>query len=105
LNDEEYKPFIDKVVSFIANKFFYPYIIILWIGIIILFFNKTIGGFIIGILTIVTSVVYIIYDIHISHKRYKLEKEIKKEIDISKYFDNVKYDLYNEEDVEEFKKQ
>lgn len=28
----------------------------------------------------------------------KQEKEIKKEINISKYFDNVKYDLYNDGD-------
>ena len=99
MDKKEYKPpFIDRLLSFIVNKFFYPCMIVLWIGIVVVLFNKTIGGFIIGILGLIVAILYILYTVCDIYRKYKTEKEIKKSIDISKYFDDVKYELYNDED-------
>ena len=75
------------------------------IGIVLIFFNRVAAVIIIGFCAILYLLLYSINNVYTRHKEKKIDKEFREALDISKYFDNVKYDLYNEEDVEEFKKQ
>ena len=75
------------------------------IGIVLIFFNRVAAIILIGFCTLLYLLMYFIYSAYNRHREEKIDREFKKDLDISKYFDNVKYDLYNEEDVEEFKKQ
>ena len=75
------------------------------IGIVLIFFNRVAAVIIMGFCILIYLLMYFIHNIYNRHREEKIDKEYKEDLDISKYFDNVKYDLYNEEDVEEFKKQ
>ena len=106
MDEEKYKPpFIDRFLDFIVHKFYYAFLITMSIGIVLIFFNRVAATIIIGFCTLLYLLIYFFYYVYTKHKEEKIDKEFKKDLDISKYFDNVKYDLYNEEDVEEFKKQ
>lgn len=106
MDEEKYKPpFIDRFLEFITHKFYYAFLIIMSIGIILIFFNRVAAVIIIGFCILLYLLMYFFYNIYNRHREEKIDKEYKEDLDISKYFDNVKYDLYNEEDIEEFKKQ
>ena len=106
MDEEKYKPpFIDRFLDFIVHKFYYTFLITMLIVIVLIFFNRVAAVIIIGFCTILYLLLYSINDIYTRHKEKKANREFKEALDISKYFDNVKYDLYNEEDVEEFKRQ
>ena len=106
MDEEKYKPpFIDRFLEFIIHKFYYAFLITMSIGIILIFFNRVAAIIIMGFCILLYLLIYFIYNVYNRHKQEKIDKEYKEDLDISKYFDNVKYDLYNEEDIEEFKKQ
>lgn len=106
MDEEKYKPpFIDRFLEFIAHKFYYAFLITMSIGIILIFFNRVAAIIIMGFCILLYLLIYFFYNVYNRHKEEKIDKEYKEDLDISKYFDNVKYDLYNEEDIEEFKKQ
>lgn len=107
MDEEKYKPpFIDRFLEFITYKFYYAFLITMSICIILVFFNRVAAIIIMGFCCILLYLLmYFIYNVYNRYREKKIDKEYKVDLDISKYFDNVKYDLYNDEDVEEFKKQ
>ena len=98
---------LDKILAFIADKAFYPYIILFIIGVMsILFYDRYIGILIIGFSTIIFMIIYFFYSIYCIYRKKDIKVKYVPQpaidenftIDISKYFDNIQYQLYNDEE-------